>query len=117
MESDKLGEEHARQEEPLAEGSTGVSSGENALPAEPIEGRLAFDIPRAALIGYMGLTWMLASRSEVLHGGDALTFAFLGSDALSRTQATYLISNTMSPVLIWTVEASRGGFTMEKWSL
>lgn len=117
MESDELGEDHGRQEAPSAEGSTGVSSGENALPAEPIEGRLAFEIPRAAIIGYMGFTWLLASRSEVLHGGDALTFAFLGSDAWSRTQATYLISNTMSPVLIWTVEVSRGGLTMEKVSL
>jgi hypothetical protein len=44
-------------------------------------------------------------------------FPFFGSDAASRSQAAYLVSNTISPVLIWTVEANREGTSMVKVAL
>lgn len=112
MESDELGEGHAsaRQEAPSQEVSTRTPSGEleNEPPAGPIKGPSDLLIPRAATIWLMGATWLFASRGGTLQGAQALTFALLGLDAPGRTRATYLISNTVSPVLVWTVEANRG---------
>lgn len=85
-----------------------------APPAKPIEGRLAVWVPRAATIGCMGLTYWLASRNEGLRGVYALVFPLFGSDVTSRSQASYLVSNLISPVLIWTVEANREGTSMAK---
>ncbi|KAG8166039.1 hypothetical protein KVR01_004591 [Diaporthe batatas] len=108
MESDKLTEGHDLQEAPAAEGSTRASSGENEPPAEPKEGCSALlHIPRAATICLLGFNWVLSLHNGVLHGERALLFSLLGSDASSRMQATYLISNTMSPILIWSAEANR----------
>lgn len=81
----------------------------NAPPAKPVEGRLAVWIPKAATIGCLGLTYWLASRNEGLRGVHALVFPFFGSDVVSRSQASYLVSNLISPVLIWTIEANREG--------
>lgn len=89
----------------------------NAPPAKPIEGRLAVWIPRAAAVGCMGLTYWLASRNKGLRGVHALVFPFFGSDVTSRSQASYLVSNLISPVLIWTVEANREGTSMAKLAL
>lgn len=89
----------------------------NAPPAKPIDGRLAVWIPRAATIGCMGLTYWLASRNEGLRGVHALVFPFFGSDVTSRSQASYLVSNLISPVLIWTVEANLEGTSMAKLAL
>lgn len=102
--------EHREGQEALPEPATlGAPTRKNATPAEPIKGRLDLSIPRAATITCATLTWVLSLRNKGLQGMDALLFTFLGSDADSRSQATYLLSNMISPVLIWTVEANRGG--------
>lgn len=83
-------------------------------PAKPIEGQLAAWVPRAATMGCMGLTYWLASRNEGLRGVHALVYPFFGSDATSRSHASYLVTNLISPVLIWTVEANRAGTSIAK---
>lgn len=65
----------------------------------------------------MGLTYWLASRNDGLRGVQALMFPFFGNDMADRTHASYLVSNLISPVLIWTVEANREGFSMAKLAL
>lgn len=89
----------------------------NAPPAEPIEGRLAVWTPRAATIGCMGLTYWLASRNKGPRGVMAVLFPLLGSDVASRSQASYLVTNLISPVLIWMVEANRRGTSVAKLAL
>ena len=68
-------------------------------------------------MGCMGLTYWLASRNGSLRGALALVFPFLGSDVASRSQASYLVTNLVSPVLIWTVDANRGGASIAKLAL
>lgn len=46
-----------------------------------------------------------------------MMFPFFGSDVTSRSQASYLVSNLISPVLIWTVETNRGGASGVKLAL
>lgn len=65
----------------------------------------------------MGMTYWLASRNEGLRGVHALVFPFFGNDVASRSQASYLVSNLISPVLIWTVDANREGTSMAKLAL
>lgn len=89
----------------------------NASPAKPVEGRLAVWIPEAATIGCLGLTYWLASHNDGLRGVHALVFPFFGSDEASRSHASYLVSNLISPVLVWTVEANREGISMAKLAL
>lgn len=102
---------------PSAPARSGATAHADAPPAKPIEGRLAVWIPRAATIGCMGLTYWLASRNKGLRGVHALVFPFFGSDVTSRSQASYLVSNLISPILIWTVEANREGTFMAKLAL
>ncbi|KAI3394317.1 hypothetical protein diail_2911 [Diaporthe ilicicola] len=89
----------------------------NALPAEPIEGRLALMAPKAAAIGCLGITWWLDSYNRGLKGVHALAFPFFGRDATSRSQASYLVYNLISPVLIGTIEGSRRGFSTRTFAL
>lgn len=89
----------------------------NVPTGKPVEGQLAVWIPRAATIGCMSLTYWLASRNDGLRGVHALLFPFFGSDVASRSQASYIVITLISPVLIWTVEANRGGISMPKLAL
>lgn len=101
--------EHREGQEALPEPATlGAPTRKNATPAEPIEGQLAFKIPRFATLSFLVVDWFHAYLNRGLQGSDALLFAFLGRNANSRSQATYLVSNMISPVLIWTIEANRG---------
>ncbi|POS74886.1 FAD binding domain-containing protein [Diaporthe helianthi] len=100
-----------------ADESTEASHGENALPAEPIEGQSAFWIPRAATDGALLAAWVFARQNDCLKGAQALTFTFLGSRGPGRIHATYLVANMISPMLIWTVEANRGVSRPEKGTL
>lgn len=65
----------------------------------------------------MGLTYWLSTRNEGLRGVHALVFPFFGNDARNRLQGSYLVSNLISPVLIWTVEGHRGGSAMATLAL
>ncbi|KAK2604067.1 hypothetical protein N8I77_007026 [Diaporthe amygdali] len=96
----------------------GATTPTNALPTRPIEGRLPVWIPKAATIGCMGLAYWLSTRNEGLRGVHALVFPFFGNDARNRLQGSYLVSNLISPVLIWTVEGHRrGGSSMATLAL
>lgn len=101
-----LTEDPSRREAPTA--TMNVPSG------KPVEGKPAVWAPRAATIGCMGFTYWLASRNDGLRGVHALLFPFFGSDVGSRSQASYIVTNNISPVLIWTVESNRGGISMTK---
>ena len=80
------------------------------IPSWPIQNELAVWMPRVAATGCMGLTYWFASRSdEGIKGVYALAFPFFGSDPAARLQASYLVFNLISPVLIWTIEGSRAG--------
>lgn len=100
--------EHREGQEALPEPATlGAPTRKNAPHAEPIGGRLALSMTRAATTIFLGANWISTNFNHGLQGGEALLFAFLGSDADSRSQATYLVSNMISPILIWTIEANR----------
>lgn len=102
----------------LPNGSPQTTPSTEGLPAEPIRNKLAVGVPRVAATGCMGLTYWLASRSdESIKGVHALAFPFFGSDPAGRLQASYLVSNLISPILIWTVEGSRAGNAMTPLAL
>lgn len=87
-------------------------------PAKPIENNLATWVPRVAATGCMGLTFWLASRNdEVIKGAFALAFPFFGADPEARLHASYLVTNLISPLLIWTIEGNRAGNAMTPLAL
>lgn len=68
--------------------------------------------------GCMGLTYWLASRNdEGIKGAYALAFPFFGNHRENRLHASYLVSNLISPILIWTIEGNRAGNSMTPLAL
>lgn len=58
-------------------------------------------------MGLLGLTCWRAQQSHVLRGVAALTFPFFGTNEKERMAASHVVSNLVSPLLIWTVEGYR----------
>ncbi|KUI64495.1 hypothetical protein VM1G_00049 [Cytospora mali] len=88
------------------------------LSSTPIRNKLAIWIPRVAATGCMGLTYWLGSQNDDgLKGVYALAFPFFGNDPASRLHASYLVSNLISPILIWTIEGNRAGNAMTPLAL
>lgn len=71
-----------------------------------------------AATGCMGLTYWLASwNDEGIKGAYALAFPFFGNHRENRLHASYLVSNLISPILIWTIEGNRAGNAMTPLAL
>ncbi|KUI59274.1 hypothetical protein VP1G_06515 [Cytospora mali] len=66
----------------------------------------------------MGLTyWLGTQNDDGIKGVYALAFPFFGNDPASRLHASYLVSNLISPILIWTIEGNRVGNAMTPLAL
>lgn len=66
----------------------------------------------------MGLTFWLATRNdEGIKGAFALAFPFFGTNSEDRLHASYLVTNLISPILIWTIEGNRAENAMTPLAL